>query len=237
MAVPGSWPRSCRHGVGAPVSSLSARTERISVMSSSGSSSSSSSSSSPRSSSSGTLQTYRLLLYHRAVHPELFRIRGRRTYGTGDFEFETWLAAGAHMLRFETGGRCAVEVVTAEPAGLPRSGLETAFPCAGEREHDTIIGERLGYITSTQTEMLSEHLFRSTLDEMQHHVVEQPEGSVQSHRWRAEGARSDSLSVLAVQTYRREIHTQAWHLDARNGLVLRTQAIFETLPGATPRRR
>ncbi len=35
-----------------------------------------------------SLQSYQVILYHRALHPELFQLRGRKVVRHGDYELE-----------------------------------------------------------------------------------------------------------------------------------------------------
>lgn len=119
-----------------------------------------------------------------------------------------------------------VEALTPCPQAMPERGVLHTLPCAGERDCESRVGKRLNYIASVQTEITSDNLYRATLQEMHDHAVEN--GSLM-HRWREDDSRIDSLSVLDVQCYPCEVHSQVWHLDAGCGLVLRAQAVFEIL--------
>ena len=173
-----------------------------------------------------SLQAYRLMLFSRSVHPEFFEIRKRRSSHNQQYQLDTWLARGAHVITFTHRGETIVEVLTPDEQAVPPRGIVESLPCAGEREHESRFGNRLNYITSVQTEIVSNNLYRATLQEMHDHSMEN--GSLM-HRWREEDSRSDSLSVLDVQCYPCEVHAQSWHLDAGCGLILRSQAIFEVL--------
>ena len=75
---------------------------------------------------SNSLQNYHLLLYRRALHPEFFQLKGRRTLVHHGFEFEAWIMPGAHLLRFQTPGFAACELVTDQMANLPAEGAVTS---------------------------------------------------------------------------------------------------------------
>ena len=169
------------------------------------------------------LQTYHLMLFDRALHPELVSLRERRVIQHGSYELEAWLTPGGHMLRFERGPTCLSELVTGEPGGLPSTGMVSSFPCAGERDFDRKFGEgAIGYMTTVQTEQLSENLYLSTLDEMRDFASDV---EAISHAWSDETGHC--LSLLDVQRFNREIHVQSYHMVAAGGIVLRTQTIFE----------
>ena len=172
---------------------------------------------------SPSLLAYQVLLYNRALHPEVFPLKGRRVVKHGTYEFETWVMSGAHLLRFESGGLCACELVSDQEGRLPEAGVVSAFLCAGERDFEhKFTREKVTYMTTVQTETLSENLYLATYDEMME-VARVTNALI--HRWDDETGKC--LSMIDTQRYNHEIHAQAYHLIATGGLVLRTQTIFE----------
>jgi hypothetical protein len=115
---------------------------------------------------------------------------------------------GAH------GGGAAVGQGAAQP---------TCFPCAGERDHEEQLGAGVLFMTTLQTETLTEHLYVGTYKEMMQHVRES--NSLFS-AWTDELGRPN-LSLLDLQRYRNEVHVQSYHLRSDCGLVLRTQSMFQ----------
>ena len=169
------------------------------------------------------LQTHQVVLYDRALHPELFQLKNRRVYNGGQYELETWLMKGSHLLRFQHGKSCACELVVEHERDLPSSGLVTAFLCAGEHEYEyDFASEGVKYIASVQTETLSEHQFQSAIDEYTDFAA--ANGAL-TYAWREESGRC--LSVIDVQQHSREVHAQTYHLVSPLRLVLRSQTIFE----------
>lgn len=175
-----------------------------------------------------SLQTYQVILYSKALHPEFFDLKARRVENHANFEFEAWLMGGAHVLRFEHGSLCASELVTDQDRGLPDTGVVTAFLCAGERDYDHSFGRPcVNYITTVQTETLAENLFMSTHEEL---LAFGRENDALIHAWEDEVG--PCLSMLDTQRHSREMHVQAYHLLANQGIVLRTQTIFEHVQDA-----
>ncbi len=169
------------------------------------------------------LQAYRLVLYRKALHPELFKVKNRITVAHAGYEFEGWVMPGSHVMRFQFDGSCASELVTDQETGLPERGIIAAFPCAGERDHEQAISDKVNYVGTVQTETLSDNLYIATYNELLEFAKEQ---DAAAHTWNDnEGGRN--LSFLDVQRFRKEIHAQGYHLIAAAGLVVRTQAIFE----------
>jgi len=171
------------------------------------------------------LQTYQTVLYSRPLHPELFQIQDHRIVPFGPYLFEAWLIEGRHMCRFEISGACACEVLSETSKGLPETGIVESILCAGEREYEhRFARSELNYMTSVQTEQLSSNLYLSTFEELDEFAREE---DTMVHRWDDEIG--PCMSILSHQRFAKEVHVQSYHLIAREGLVLRTQSLFEHL--------
>ncbi|WP_428389856.1 hypothetical protein [Mucisphaera sp.] len=172
--------------------------------------------------SQGT-QSIRLMVYGRPLHPELFNLEARRMDRHGEYEIETWLIPGGHIVRFQIPGQSLTEIVVDRGDHLPESGLVHALPCLGEKDYEMEQQGRLVYVTTVQSENLTDNLYNATLKEMDGFAEET--GSV-AHRWTdAQGV--GCLSIVDSQKYRNEYHIQSYHLLGASGVVLRTQSIFE----------
>lgn len=175
---------------------------------------------------STSLQAYRLILYRRALHPELFPIMGRRNITHMGYNFESWVMPGAHLHRFEFDGACATELITPQEQGIPERGMVAAVPCAGERDHEEDFGEKIKFYSTIQTEQLPETLYSATYDELMEFGQEQ---EAMIHAWKDDdGGRC--ASIVDIQRFRREVHVQTYHMIAQGGMVLRSQSLFEHKP-------
>ena len=183
-----------------------------------------SSSTSSSHSKSGGVQLYSLALYRGALHPEFFAVEGRQQITHQDYDFESWIFRGGHVLRFEHNGFCLTEVVGESIDGLPDRGHVTTMPCAGERDFEQEFADRVAYMTSMQTETLTGHLFLATVNELHEHARQ---NESQLSVWGEHENGASNLSLLDIQRYSEEVHVQAYHLRADCGLVLRTQSIFQ----------
>lgn len=169
-------------------------------------------------------QFSRLMLYRRPLHPELFDMQERRIERHGEYEIESWIMPAGHVVRFQHGKASLVEVVTFRSDHLPEAGLVHALPAVGEKDFELDRPENgIGYVTTLQTESLTDNLYQSTLREMRDFARET--GAI-AHEWNDEDG-GICLTVLDAQKYRREYHVQGYHLVASGGFVLRTQSIFE----------
>jgi hypothetical protein len=175
------------------------------------------------SSKTSRLQAYNLALYRSALHPEFFQIDGRARIMHGEYEFEAWISRGGHAVRFEHHGLCLSEVVGEDTESLPERGHVTTLPCAGEKDHEAEFADRVVYMTSMQTETLTDHLYLSTYNEMLEHGRN---SDCLLSVWLDEVGKPN-LSLIDLQRYSDEVHVQSYHLRSDCGLVLRTQSIFQ----------
>jgi hypothetical protein len=170
-----------------------------------------------------SLQSYHMLAFRKALHPEFFGIEGRQRVQHGDYETEAWIFRGGHSLRFQLNGFCMSEVVVEHIDQIPDRGLIAALPCAGERDFEEKVAENLVYMTTMQTETLSDHLYLGTYKEMMQHARENDSLFA---AW-TDAAGKPNLSLIDVQHFRTEAHVQGYHLRSDCGLVLRTQSLVQ----------
>lgn len=170
-----------------------------------------------------SLQAYNMLVFKNALHPEFFGIEGRYRIEHGDYEFEAWIFRGGHALRFQHEDTCIVEAVCDDVENLPDRGLITTLPCAGEKDHEAKFGDHVIYMTSIQTEILTNHLYLGTYREMLKHGRE---AQALISVW-DDHMGKPNMSLVDMQRFHNELHVQAYHLRSDCGLVLRTQTIFQ----------
>ena len=156
------------------------------------------------------------------MHPELFNIQDRRTIRHGDYELESWIIPGGHVIRFQTNGQCITEAVSEQDHQLPQRGLIHTVPCLGEKEIEEAVNGTIRYFSSVQTEQLSDNLFTATFNEMLDFAKDS-----KAMQFLSASEQRQNLSLLDVQRYKSEIHAQGYHLVGSAGFVLRTQSIFE----------
>ncbi len=165
---------------------------------------------------------FRMMLYNRPLHPELFDLKARRADRHGEYEVESWVIPSGHVVRFAIKGQQLSECVIDSGDHLPENGLVHALPCLGEKDFEMEPSGRMKYYTTVQSETLTDNLYQATYREMVEFAEET--GSL-SHAFDTDAGQN--LSILDAQKYRREYHVQSYHLIATGGTVLRTQSIFE----------
>lgn len=170
--------------------------------------------------SNGT-QTFHSVLYDRALHPELFVLRGRRVLRVPGGEAEAWIIPGGHVVRYQLEGGCASELITPMDRRLPTGGVVNAALCAGDHEFEHELASKIGYMTSSQSETLSDALFLATYEELAAHGR-----SLQALMHESEDESGRSMSIVDLQRHGDEVHIEAYHLLAGSGMVVRTQSMF-----------
>jgi hypothetical protein len=179
-------------------------------------------------------QAHQALLYERQLHPECLPVRMKRAVKGPTYQMEAWLMQGAHALCFHSTpaggvgvGQHACEVFTDKVRSLPTPGLLSAFLAAGEHEFDhTFAPSGITYMLSVQTEHLATNLYADVYREMLDLAKEE---SPLLLEWLDDAGKN--LSMISTQRQHDQVHVQAYHMLASQGLVIRTQSIFE-MPGA-----
>ncbi len=175
------------------------------------------------------LQTYQLILYGRALHPEHMALKARRVVRHADYELEAWVMPGQHALRFEHKGLCCTEYVTDQDRNIPTAGIITSHLCATEKDYEhKFQKDAVVYLSTVQTETLPEAIYATTFDELMDFGRQ---NAALVHLWEDQAGRC--LSMIDIQRLNSEVHAQCYHMVASAGLVLRTSSLFElTQPAA-----
>ena len=175
-------------------------------------------------------QTFHSVLYDRALHPELFILRARRVLRVPGSEAEAWIIPGGHVVRYQGPGGCASELITPMDRRLPTGGVINAAMCSGDHEFEhELATSKIGYMTSSQCELLSDALYLATYEELAAHGR-----NLQAlvHEWEDDSGRS--MSIVDLQRHGNEVHVEAYHLLAGSGMVVRTQSLFAKRAIAQP---
>jgi hypothetical protein len=174
--------------------------------------------------SANFLNTHQAILYDRPLVAEIFKPARKLSVECGQYRCELWVMPGAHAVRFDYDLLRAAELVTDQEAGLPESGVLSAFLCSGERDYEHRF-ERWGveYLTTVQSEALSQNVYCSLLDEARTEAKGHRHTLI--HEWQAEAGAC--LSAVTVEPLAREVRIEAFHFLAEGGVVLRTGSVFE----------
>src|SRR5882757_10013942 len=107
-----------------------------------------------------------LLLYQRALHPELFKILATEQVSRRAYDADIWLVEGGHVVTFTAGKMALTEVITMQHDPLLDRNIMQSIPCRGEKYHEAMIGSNIKYMISTQEEQLTQTLYDATRQEI-----------------------------------------------------------------------
>lgn len=169
------------------------------------------------------LQAYQTHLYSRSIQAELFQCTDSRSIIQNYYTVNLSITQGSHACTFNSVDGSITELVTDNTIGNPEIGLVESLICSAEKDYEYRVPRtKINYITTTQTEQLSAHLYNETHDELDQHSRD---SDALVHRWKDQAG--PCLSMIVAQEYANQLHIQAYHLIASESLVLRTQSIFE----------
>ena len=169
-----------------------------------------------------------LLLYQRALHPELFRILSAQRQSRRAYDADIWLVAGGHVVSFQANGHSLVEVIAMKTEPVSDRGLIQTIPCRGERYHEMTAPGNIRYMISTQEEQLSQTLYDATKHEIISYAAKR---ELMTAETQSNGDQGGTLSVLDIERRSHELLVQSFHLFDETQMVIKTQAIIEVVKG------
>jgi hypothetical protein len=170
-----------------------------------------------------------LLLYQKALHPELFKILATEQVSRRAYEADIWLVEGGHVIMFTAGKNTLTEVIVTKDLALTDRGLLQSIPCRGEKYHEMTAGGNIRYMISTQEEQLTQTLYDATKHETASYAAKRELMTAETHATNDSGG---TLSVLDIERRSHELLVQSFHLFDETQMVIKTQAIIEVIKGS-----
>jgi hypothetical protein len=170
-----------------------------------------------------------LLLYQKALHPELFKILASEQASRRAYEADIWVVEGGHVIMFAANKNTLTEVIVTNNAPLTDRGLLQSIPCRGEKYHEMTAGGNIRYMISTQEEQLTQTLYEATKHEISSYAAKRELMTAENPGTSETGG---TLSVLDIERRSDELLVQSFHLFDETLMVIKTQAIFEVIKGA-----
>jgi hypothetical protein len=168
-----------------------------------------------------------LLLYQRALHPELFHILGSEQVVRRAYEADIWLVEGGHVISLSSGKNTLTEVILMNHDGsLNDRNLIQTIPCRGEKYHEMTHAGNIKYMISTQEEQLTQTLYDATRQEI---VTYAAKRELMTAEVPATAEGGGFLGVLDIERRSHELLVQSFHLFDESQMVIKTQSIIEVL--------
>lgn len=171
-----------------------------------------------------TVETLKLVVYRRPLHPELFDIHHRHPIDQSAFDAEIWITGCSHLVRFSVGSESVTEVIAQAHDELPQRGLVASFRCRGERQHEYMHEDMIRYMMSFQVEPMSERLFAKTHSDL--FSAAQKQGIlVPFPQWQT----TEHVPFCHVDYHvtPNSLHALAYHVFPAETTVIKTQTLFE----------
>lgn len=174
------------------------------------------------------LNGMKLYVYRRALHPELFGIFLDHELTASRYQADLWVIGLGHLVCFHTGQSTVTELVSSHGDLMPEAGLVEQFGLNKARERRFCIDEQIHYLTSTQSERMSEPVFDHFCEEMI--AFGQQRGLlVQFEQW-AGDEQPVPFSLIDYEHRSADLHVFAYHAFPSQKLVLKTQSVFSLEP-------
>jgi len=170
-----------------------------------------------------------LLLYQKALHPELFKILASEQVSRRAYEADIWLVEGGHVVTLTADKNTFAEVIVTNHEPLTDRGLLQSIPCRGEKYHEMTAGGNIRYMISTQEEQLMQTLYDATKHEIQSYAGKRELMTAETPATQETGA---TFSVLDIERRSHELLVQSFHLFDETQMVIKTQAIIEVIKGS-----
>ncbi|MBN1554680.1 MAG: DUF2617 family protein [Phycisphaerae bacterium] len=171
------------------------------------------------------LESLRLFLFDRPLHPELFDIHEDLHVRKSGYEAQVWITGCAHVIGFYRGGETLVEVVAGEhDIPLPARGQMLCLPFHGEKAHERKQIDGINYMMNLQAETMSSAVYRNT-----HHDLARRGARrglfVPFPQWMYRDL--TPFSYISCDAKPNEIHVLAFHAFPEAMTIVKTQSIFE----------
>jgi hypothetical protein len=166
----------------------------------------------------------KLRLYLRALHPEFFTIRARRSFGHAGFEGEVWLIEGGHVITFVDGPEAITEVIAPRELELPRRGLVKTLDIVGQNEHRLDARSPLVYQMAYQVDVESPATYVREVEDL---LTSSRQGHLFVEETREMTKRSFSYAVS--EPHGRGLLVHAWHGYPTENVILKTQTLIERI--------
>ncbi len=167
-------------------------------------------------------------LYHRALHPELFRIDEVRSLRQKRYSAEIWVIGLSHLIMVQTNNQVITEVIAPDSELLPKMGMVTRFRFRGEKDHNQGFEHDVQYIMSSQVERTTANLFTASHRDLIRHA-EKRGVFVKFPEWASNGD-PEPFTFIDYEARESELHIHAFHTFPDELTLLKTQSIFELGP-------
>ncbi len=170
----------------------------------------------------------KMLIYNRALHPELFEIFLEKDMDTGKYEAKIFLIGSGHHILFHTPFANITELLTTRTDILPDTGLLEQLPVGKNREYQADINNRIYYMLNINSEQMSSAVFESVYREMTKFA--KCRGLFITFEQWADENELAPFSFIDYEKRPRELDLFCYHAVPAINMMIRTQSVFSLEP-------
>ncbi len=170
----------------------------------------------------------KMLIYSRALHPELFEIYLEKSIDTGEYEARIFLIGSGHHILFHTPKADITELLTSRTDILPPRRLIEQMNVERNREYKTNIDNEIYYMLSVQSEQLPKRVFSSVYREISK-FAEHKGLFITFEQW-AEENELAPFSFIDYERRPRELDLFCYHAIPKLNTMISTQSVFSLDP-------
>jgi hypothetical protein len=174
------------------------------------------------------LESLKLLLFERPLHPELFDIHEEIKICKPSWDAQIWITGCTHVVTFSSSDHTLTEVIADNGIPLPKRGLVLSIPFKGEKSHERRPNGRIHYMMNFQVEVMSTRVYRKTHQELTHKG--EAHGTFVSYpKWRTNNIKNSMtpFSYITCDSRPNGLHIMTFHAYPDATTIIKTQSIFE----------
>jgi len=163
-------------------------------------------------------------LFQRPLHPELFKIYGKRELKTDKYEAEIWITGCTHVVSVFADGLCLSEVISGPGQMLPQRGLIERFRFRGPRSHKCTLSRGVSYMTDFQVEKMTASLYQQSHKDLEGFARNRGI-FVKYPRQASEGRQP--FCYVDFEARRNELHIHTFAAYPEQIMMIKTQSLFD----------
>lgn len=174
------------------------------------------------------LESLKLLLFERPLHPELFDIYREIRICKPSWDAQIWITGRTHVVAFSSCDDTLTEVLAGDEIPLPKRGLVLSIPFTGEKSHERRPNGGIGYMMNLQVEEMSARVYGRTHREL----IRKGEAGgvlVTYPKWTTGNPKNSMtpFSYVTCDSRPNGLHIMTFHAYPDATTIIKTQSIFE----------
>ncbi len=176
------------------------------------------------------LESLKLILFERPLHPELFDIHDEIKIGKPSWDAQIWITGCTHVVMFSSSDHTLTEVLAGNGISLPKRGLVWSTPFKGEKSYERRCNGDIQYMMNFQVDTMSDRVYRKTHQELIHKG--ETHGTLVTYpQWTT--AKIDNkdpmtpFSYITCDSRPNGLHIMTFHAYPTETTIIKTQSIFE----------